>query len=525
MSTNISQNLDRAISDLPMRFPGPGGGVAVVKDGVPIVRHAWGFANLEQRVPYTVGTLAPICSITKQFTCATLLNICPDPTELDSTIAAQLPQLTFTKPTTLNLANNQSGLRDYWALTVLCGAMPEGEFRPADAAKLVGLTRSLHFEPGSAYSYSNGNFRMLATAIEQKAKRPFGELLIERITKPAGMESAVFAAETADLPGDAVGYEGTLQTGWRPGISRIHWTGDAGICASIDDMIAWERFIDRTRDDSDGIYSRLAKPVTFNNGSGAAYGLGLARKTRWGRAMTGHGGAIRGWRLQRFWVPSERLSVVVAFNHESDSQAAAMYLLAAALGESDVTAPSDGTAGAGFAGTWLDSDTGLLLDVTLNSDGTLVGSYDGGGETLSVGADGVARGLNMTLKREDGAIRIDRPGDAIHTLATPVASAPSDGIAGIYHAAELGSDLEIVKTGGSWFAGFNGFLGKGPMMPLLPVGLDLWRLVCNRSLDAPSPGDWTVRIRQTTNGKIEKLSIGCWLARNVNFERSGPSMS
>ena len=201
MNTRIHPGLERAIDDLPRRFPGPGGAVAVVKDGIAIVRHAWGYADLERRIPYTASTLAPICSITKQFTCAALLAACPDPSELDGAIAAQMPRLQGAMPTTLDLANNQSGLRDYWALTVLCGAMPEGDFRPADAKTLLGLNRSLHFAPGTAYSYSNGNFRLLATAIEQKVGRPFGEYLMQQVVAPTGMETAVFAAETGELAG------------------------------------------------------------------------------------------------------------------------------------------------------------------------------------------------------------------------------------------------------------------------------------------------------------------------------------
>ena len=101
----------------------------------------------------------------------------------------------------------------------------------------------------------------------------------------------------------------------------------------------------------------------------------------------------------------------------------------------------------------------------------------------------------------------------------PVANEPAGDISGTYRSEEFDSELDIVTAGGSWFAGFNGFLGQGPMMPLLPAGADVWRIVCRRSLDAPSPGDWTVRVRRSAGGKAEALSIGCWLARNVNFER------
>jgi len=220
--------LQRAIDELPTLYPGPGGVVGVVKDGVPIARHAWGFANLETHQPFTSSTLMPICSITKQFTCATLLSVTNDPGDLDELISDMLPRLEGGAPSAADLVNNQSGLRDYWALTVLCGAMPEGDFRPEDGVRLFGLTRSLHFRPGTAYSYSNGNFRLLALALEQKTGTPFGDLMMEQVVAPAGLKTASFVAETGALPGGATGYEGTLGTGWRAGINRLHWSGDAG---------------------------------------------------------------------------------------------------------------------------------------------------------------------------------------------------------------------------------------------------------------------------------------------------------
>jgi D-aminopeptidase len=514
--------LERTVEALPRSYPGPGGAIAVVKDGVPVIRHGWGFANLETRQPFTPATLTPICSITKQFTCATLLSVAPDPSACDALVTAQLPRLEGAAPTTMDLANNQSGLRDYWAVSVLCGASPEGDFRPADAVTLIGLTRSLHFTPGTGYSYSNGNFRMLANAIERRAGREFGDLLIDRVVRPAGMETASFAPETGALPGGAIGYEGTLATGWRQGVTKLHWAGDAGLCASIDDLVAWESFIDKTRDDADGIYRRLSRPASFANGAPASYGLGLGRRLRWGRDMTGHGGAIRGWRLQRFWVPAERLSVDVAFNHESDSSGAAMLLLAAALGESDKPATSHPDLARKFEGIWIDRENGLLLDIAVNAGtGTLSASYDGGPDVLSVGADGVAYGLDMTLTVEAGGIRVTRPGDAINALAVPAHEASSAGrdIAGVYRSAELESELELTDAGGAWFAGFRGFLGAGPLLPMSLAGKDIWRLACHRSLDAPAPGEWTVQVERADDGKVAGVTVGCWLARNVVFTR------
>ncbi|PCK77192.1 D-aminopeptidase [Rhizobium sophoriradicis] len=514
--------LEQAVNDLPLTYPGPGGAVAVVKDGVPIVRHGWGFANLETRQPFTTATVTPICSITKQFTCATLLSVAASPYDYDSLIAGQLPRLEGDMPITLDLANNQSGLRDYWAVSVLCGASPEGEFRPSDAVALIGLTRSLHFKPGTAYSYSNGNFRMLASAIERKAGREFGEVLTEMIIEPVGMATASFEPESGAVPGGACGYEGTLTTGWRPGVNNIHWSGDAGLCASIDDLVAWERFIYRTREDTEGLYAKLSQPTYFANGAPASYGLGLAKQSRWGREMTGHGGALRGWRLQRIWVPAERLSVDVVFNHESDSYCAAMHLLAVAMGENDQAEPSHPILAKKFEGAWIDRETGLLLDVLVDPTGTLNARYTGGGEVLSVREDGVAHGVDMTLQLGPGGVRIIRRGDAINSLAVPVigASNNSHDIAGIYWSAELESELEVKCAGSSWFACFNGFLGSGPLMSLSRAGTDIWRLACQRSLDAPSPGEWTMQIERSVKGKVVGVTFGCWLARKIAFGKT-----
>ena len=113
MSQTLSTRLDRAIAQLPEAFPGPGGAVAVVKDGQVLVRHAWGFANAELRIPFTPRSLFRMCSITKQFTCAAMLDQFPDPSALDGAVQAQLPLLDGPAPGAAHLAHNQSGLRDY----------------------------------------------------------------------------------------------------------------------------------------------------------------------------------------------------------------------------------------------------------------------------------------------------------------------------------------------------------------------------------------------------------------------------
>ena len=52
MTTSPGARLDRLLETLPRAFPGPGGAVAVLREGEILARHAWGWANAERRIPF-----------------------------------------------------------------------------------------------------------------------------------------------------------------------------------------------------------------------------------------------------------------------------------------------------------------------------------------------------------------------------------------------------------------------------------------------------------------------------------------
>jgi D-aminopeptidase len=518
MTAIDKSRLETAVRSLPSLYRGPGGVVAVVKEGEVLVRHAWGYADVEHRVPMSAATLMPICSISKQFTCATLLESVGDPAVLDAALEAYLPDIEGKRPTVADLCNNQSGLRDYWALTVLCGAAPEGKFRPADAQNLLKRARTTHFAPGTHYSYANGNFRILSDLIESHTGRPLGDLIAEHVLKPAGMKTAQFCADTSAFPGDAIGYDGNTIVGFEPAINRIHWSGDAGICASLDDMIAWEQFIDATRDEPDGLYNRISVPPSFVDGSPARYGLGLAHMRIGGIPMTGHGGAIRGWRSQRVHAPSERLSVVVMFNHQESAHPGAEKVMLAALGQDEHTAPSlpDETA---WAGHYLDDETKLTLSLTPAGTGRLTARFATSPEIVAIAEDGAARSDGMVLTRTEGGIALERAGENLRLQLRLLAGEALVDIEGRFHCAELDADFLCTSAGGALYGAFEGFLGKSPMQPLYPVGPDVWLLPCQRAMDAPAPGDWSLVFDRDDKNAIAGVTIGCWLARGLTYRK------
>ena len=508
--------LEQALNLLPGRYRGPAGVAGVVKDGEVIARRAWGFADMERRYPMTSATRLPICSITKHMTCALLLDMFGSPQALDPFVPALLPNLQAPLPTVAELCHNQSGLRDYWALTVLHGAFPEGLFTEEDGRRLLSQTRSTHFPPGTAYSYSNGNYRLLAEMIRRASGRDFGELLRERIFEPAGMAGAVLAPDTRVPLDGVVGYEGNDTVGFLPARSGVFWFGDAGISASLDDMLAWERHIDATRDDPASLYNRISVPVCFSDGTPAAYGFGLRRQQMGGYEVTTHGGGLRGFCSYRMHVASERLSIFVMFNHEASAMRAAQSLMEAALG---CRVAQEAVPAKGWTGLWLDEEQGLHLRTEDGNEGVRL-HYATSSSLCAPAADGTARGSDVVLRRAGGDMIMERPTENLAVRAKPVSSAGwVDGrsLAGHYVCEEQACELQIDYRDGAAYVVFTGMLGRGPAERMYPLAQDLWIVTTRRSMDAAPPGDWTVQIRRNLAGDVTGLRLGCWLARNIDY--------
>lgn len=520
MPNDLPARLDRLTRDLPRAHPGPGGAIAVLRAGEVLLRHAWGWANAERRIPFTPLSLFRMCSVTKQFTGAAMLETCADPAELDSAIRTRLPHLNEAAPTTRDLAHNQSGLRDYWAVAMLHGSPAEAPFGDAESARVIAGTRSLHFTPGASYSYVNQNFRLISDALEERTSRSFAELLRSTVFDRAGMESAFLAADTRAMPDGTEGYEGSQETGFRAAENRVLWTGDAGLGASLDDMIAWERHIDATRDDPASLYARLSAPVAFADGTAAPYGFGLGRGRAFGRAVTGHGGALRGWRSHRLHVAADRVSVVVLFNHLSDAHAAAMTALAAVLGEA-MPRPDPALPPPDWLGAYRCPDTGLAVRIDPAAPGQVRLRHGHSAERLNLQPDGSAGLAGTVLRMTPAGLRMDRPQENRGALLLPCDPPGPVGIAGRYRCEELDAELLVTDSGGVPYGGFSGFLGQGRMELLEPIGSDLWALPCPRALDHTPPGDWTLAFARDAAGDVSGVEVGCWLARRLEYRRVG----
>ncbi|KIW07057.1 uncharacterized protein PV09_01948 [Verruconis gallopava] len=530
------QEVRQLLETLPNQYRGPAGAVAVLQDGEVIGQHVWGYADLERRIPLSADTPMPICSISKQMFCTLMLDLERNPTDSMANKGPVLEQMSNMLPQILpseilqdteltidHLCDMQSGIRDYWALCMLCGAQVDSKFSIIeDGTPMLRKLKSLHFEPGTEFSYCNTNFYILGRLIEAVSKEPLANLLSERIFQPAGMKTAKLCPDTAKQPGPCIGYEGDTQGGFFRAHNAIEWSGDAGVVCSLKDMIAYERFFHSRWTDPQSGYRAAAEARSYKDGRRSSYRYGLEQGVTRGVATVGHSGALRGYRLCRVYAPKECLSVVVMFNHESDASNAAFYTLLTLLNRPKPTIPSAEPVSEWF-GSFLDQSTQLAIRVSSYGKGKISVTYAGYPETLTLTDERNARSESMIARIQEDSLHIHCLGDNrvlnAFRISTIDALPYDESLKGSFYCEELESTFHCEGQTGLLYGAFDGYLGRGPANIMKHLGNDVWALACARGVDAPAPGDWTLVFKRDENGAAISVIIGCWLARRLEYQR------
>ncbi|KAF2761738.1 beta-lactamase/transpeptidase-like protein [Pseudovirgaria hyperparasitica] len=533
------QAVRQALIDMSGRFRGPGGAAAVLKDGELVDTYVWGYADMDKGVLMESTTPLPICSISKQMLCATLhdLNENP-PSEMvakgEFKKRVQLEMSTLLHPgivkdtglTVDHLCDNQSGIRDYWALGTLFGARPVTHYSISKHNTLaLDALKSFQFEPGNGYSYANTNFNILARLIERVTGREIGDLIAERVFERAGMKTAKLIPDASKRPGPGTGYEGDELRGYLPAENNIEWAGDAGIVASLEDMIAYEKYFDQHWTQSSSWAQSAGTTVPFKSGGKSGYRMGLVHWDVQDVPVIGHSGGLRGYKLNRLYAPSHRLSIVVMQNHMANAVTASEYVMGKLLAKPEVVKPASIKPSELWAGAYLDDESKLSI-VIVSNESSITISMIGGSETIPLTSNTTAQSTGIHASIVADTLHIFRPMANFTAAARRIKQSPTGvpdpnlaRVQGSYRCDEIGSTVEFVGEGGILYASFDGFMGRGPPHLMRYLGEDVWLMACPRGMDAPAPGDWTIVVHRHENGDVEGVTIGCWLARKLEFKR------
>jgi CubicO group peptidase (beta-lactamase class C family) len=286
------------------------GTVLVVKDGKTLIDQGYGSADLEWNIPDSPTTKFRLGSITKQFTAASILLLQErGKLNIDDPVSKYMPDApaSWSKVTIYNVLTHTSGIPNFTSFPDYRST----EWKDTNPTELVARFRdkSLEFEPGTKFNYSNSGYVLLGYLIEKISGQTYGDFLQQNIFTPLGMKDTGIDSNAAILPQRAQGYRRTPRGIEHDGYISMTIPFSAGaLYSTTGDLLKWEQ----------GLFGgkvlkpeSLAKMMTPFKGG---YGCGLFIRTVDGHKLITHGGGIEGFNTSLNYYPDDRLTVIVLGN-------------------------------------------------------------------------------------------------------------------------------------------------------------------------------------------------------------------
>jgi CubicO group peptidase (beta-lactamase class C family) len=341
----------REVDDILAKYnePGmPGCAIGVVQNDVLVLSRGYGLADVENNVPINADTRFDIGSMSKQFLAMAVLMLASEgKIDLDADVHAYVSELPRyeSKISLRNLLHHTSGLKDYDQLQRIAG-WRDGDVQSfSDVLWIIERQKSLAFEPGSRYSYSDSNYFLLGIIAQRVTGKPVDKLLEEMIFRPLGMNNTSLRTNHwALVPHKAWPYR--IEDG-KPQLflNGEEPLGDGGVFSTIADLAKWERNFDDGKVGGMRILQEMQQAEPLADGTPNEYAAGLYVR-RYGKLrMIEHSGASYGFLAEKIRFPEEHLSVMALCNRrdgpyvEISNSLADLYLRLSSKAEE--TAPTE----------------------------------------------------------------------------------------------------------------------------------------------------------------------------------------
>ena len=311
--------VERFVEDTMGVLGAPGASICVMRDGEVIWSHAFGMADLEQRVPVTTETRFRVGSVSKAMTSVALGRLVEDGLlDLDAPVQHYVPRFPAKRyPVTVRqVAGHLAGIRHY--LT--------GEFEnqkhyasPTEGIEMFAAD-SLLFEPGMRFEYSSHGYVLLAAVIEGASGRPYLEYMRSAVLDPAGMTHTAAEHPDSIIAGRGRYYTRADSTGPivnAPYVDNTYKWASGGFLSTAEDLA---RFGDRLL--SGGLLraetvALLWTPMRTADGTPTDYGIGWSvEQDSLGHRRVRHSGGSVGGTAHLIIYPDERVVVAVLVNSD-----------------------------------------------------------------------------------------------------------------------------------------------------------------------------------------------------------------
>jgi CubicO group peptidase (beta-lactamase class C family) len=299
----------------------PGFSLSVIKDGKVTFRNSYGMANLENGIPFTEETVSDLGSMAKHITNFALLHLIAEHklafTDTLSTFFPTLKNKSSGKITLLQLMQHTGGLREIYSKLALQGGRMGQPIFQEDALQLVEMSEELNFPPGSAFSYCNTGYMLLAEIIQKVSHLSYESFLKEKIFQPLSMHRSYVMDQQGEIfPHLANSYQKQGQN-WTGVYDNSTAFGQGGIYMSQLDIEKWFVYLTSADGNQEQPINKLLKKAVLTNGDTLNYALGIEMDSFKNISFWQHTGSSAGFRTAFTWIPATNEVIILKSNYSS----------------------------------------------------------------------------------------------------------------------------------------------------------------------------------------------------------------
>jgi len=228
-SSQISTKLDAFMTELYEHGQFTGA-ILVSRHGNVIYEKAFGMADPKRKIPFTPDTQEYIGSVSKQMTAMGIM-ILKERGKLSygQSVRDYFPELPESMQSVriLDLLRHTGGLEDFYDFP---------DMTEQDVFRILMKQKTLKFEPGTRFQYSNGGYTLLGMIISKIAGQSLNAFLTENIFRPLKMVHTSVNQITARNKERAIGYD--LFGSENNYDSFIG--GSASVISTVRDLFKWD---------------------------------------------------------------------------------------------------------------------------------------------------------------------------------------------------------------------------------------------------------------------------------------------
>jgi D-alanyl-D-alanine carboxypeptidase len=283
------------------------GSIAISENGKTIYTRSIGFDDIATSKKSSINTKYRIGSISKTFTASLIFKAVEEnKINLNQTIDKYFPTVKNAKTITIsNLLNHRSGIHDFTNDPDYL----KWNTQPQSRAQMIEKVAAgdIAFEPDTKGQYSNSNYVLLSFILEDVYKKPYGEILNQKIIKPLKLKDTYLGGKISLQNNESYSY--SLAGKWEKE-TETDMSIPLGAGAIVSNPTDLNIFIESLFAGKIVSIEHLNQMKTIQG----KYGMGILEFPYFERKSYGHNGAIDGFRSVMGYFPNEKLALAITSN-------------------------------------------------------------------------------------------------------------------------------------------------------------------------------------------------------------------